>query len=144
MILKKDQIEDIVQRLDFIKIQLSDLEKFSSLTWKKYQDDRDVQRNIERLVENVANASIDVSKILLAGEEVEMPNSYKDIILKLGTIKVLDAKESEKLADYASLRNVLAHQYLDIKWDKIKYFIANAVKDYAIFIKKLADRIKSK
>lgn len=144
MILKKDQIEDIVQRLDFIEIQLSDLGKFSSLNWQRYKDDRDTQRNIERLIENVANASIDVSKILLAGEEVEMPNSYKDIILRLGTIGVLNTEEAGKLADYAALRNILAHQYLDIKWDKIKYFIANAVKDYAIFIKKLADRVKKK
>jgi len=144
LILKKDQIEDIVQRLDFIEIQLSDLGKFSSLNWQRYKDDRDTQRNIERLIENVANASIDVSKILLAGEEVEMPNSYKDIILRLGTIGVLNTEEAGKLADYAALRNILAHQYLDIKWDKIKYFIANAVKDYAIFIKKLADRVKKK
>ncbi|MFH1652683.1 MAG: DUF86 domain-containing protein [Pseudomonadota bacterium] len=127
MILKKDQKQDIVQRLDFIRIQLEDLKKFHSLTWNVYQTDRDVQRNIERLAENVANAAIDVCKIIIAGEEtLEMPNSYKEIILKLGEIKLLEETIAQKVAQIAQLRNILAHQYLDIKWERIKDFIANA------------------
>ncbi len=127
MILKKDQKQDIAQRLDFIRIQLEDLKKFNSLTWKVYQTDRDIQRNIERLAENVANAAIDVSKIIIAGEEnIEMPNSYKEIVLKLGEMKLLDEKTAEKAAQITQLRNILAHQYLDIKWEKIKDFIATA------------------
>ncbi|MDI6731071.1 MAG: DUF86 domain-containing protein [Candidatus Margulisbacteria bacterium] len=143
MILQKDQIQDIVQRLEFIKLQLADLGKFASLTWQVYRTDRDTQRNIERLVENVANAAIDICKIVLAGEDVEMPNSYKEIIIKLGEIKVLDEKKAEKIADYAGLRNILAHQYLDIKWEKIKAFIQNAGDDFEEFIKEINKKIKS-
>jgi uncharacterized protein YutE (UPF0331/DUF86 family) len=30
---------------------------------------------------------------------------------------------SEELVELVGIRNTLAHQYLDLKWDKIKYFL---------------------
>ena len=140
MILKITQKEDIVRRIDFIRIQLEDLEKFKSLDWEKYQKDRDVQRNVERLVENVANAVIDISKILLVGEDIEMPNSYKDIIIKLGLMDILEQELASKIAGYAALRNVLAHQYLDLRWDKIKKFIKEAPE----IVPKFLEAVKKK
>lgn len=141
MILKKDKINDVARRLDFIKIQLGDLQEFAKIDWETYRSNRDIQRNVERLAENIANASIDICKILLAGEDVEMPNSYKEVILKLAEMKILTLEKAEKIADYANLRNVLAHQYLDIKWDKIKYFISNALTDYNDFIAIISKKI---
>jgi uncharacterized protein YutE (UPF0331/DUF86 family) len=134
VILGKDELEDIAQRIDFIQIQLGDLLQFNNLDWPTYGKDRNVQRNIERLIENVANATIDICKIILAGEEIEMPNSYKEIIIKLGLIDILEKDLAEKIADYAALRNFLAHQYLELKWDKIKKFIKEAPRDYKDFI----------
>jgi uncharacterized protein YutE (UPF0331/DUF86 family) len=142
MILEKAQKGDIAQRLDYIEIQLGDLRKFDKLDWKSYQADRDIQRNVERLIENVANATIDIAKIVLVGEDVEMPGGYRDIVLKLGVIEVLSEDEAVKIAEYAKLRNILAHQYLDIKWEKISHFIKNARSDYQGFIQKVAQKVK--
>lgn len=141
MILKKDKINDIARRLDFIKIQLGDLKEFEKIDWETYRSNRDIQRNVERLAENVSNASIDICKILLAGEDIEMPNSYREVILKLAEMKILTLGKVEKIADYANLRNILAHQYLDIKWDKIRSFIANALDDYNEFIAIISKKI---
>lgn len=134
MILGKSELENIAKRIDFIRLQLGDLNQFSNLSWATYRDDRDIQRNVERLVEHVANATIDICKIILAGKEIEMPNSYKDIILSLGFTHVIDQDLANKLADYASLRNFLAHEYLDLKWDKIRNFIKEAPRNYDLFI----------
>jgi uncharacterized protein YutE (UPF0331/DUF86 family) len=142
MIFEKEQIEDIVQRIDFIRIQIKDLEQFNNLDWKIYSIDRNVQRNVERLAENVANAAIDISKIVLAGEDVEMPNSYKDIILKLADVGIFNSQLAARIADYAALRNILAHQYLDLKWDKIKFFIKNAALDFDSFITAISKKIR--
>ena len=141
MILGKDQKEDVARRIDFIRIQLKDLEQFKNLDWKTYSKDRNVQRNVERLAENVANASIDICKIMLVGEDVELPNSYKEIILKLGEVKVLEPEVAKKIAEYAGLRNILAHQYLDLRWDKIKSFIKDAPSDFESFIPALLKKL---
>jgi uncharacterized protein YutE (UPF0331/DUF86 family) len=141
MILGKDELEDIAQRTDFIQLQLGDLKKFYNLDWASYSKDRDVQRNVERLIENVANATIDICKIILAGEEIEMPNSYKDIILKLGLMGILGEDLAGKIAEYALLRNFLAHQYLDLKWDKISAFIKTAPGDFENFLAVISKRL---
>jgi uncharacterized protein YutE (UPF0331/DUF86 family) len=140
MILGKDELEDIAERIDFIQLQLGDLKQFYNLDWETYSKDRNVQRNIERLVENVAIATIDISKIILAGEEIEMPNTYKEVILKLGLVGILEEKLANKIAEYAVLRNLLAHQYLDLKWDKIKRFIKEAPQDYENFLATVRQR----
>jgi uncharacterized protein YutE (UPF0331/DUF86 family) len=124
--LKKDQKADIVRRLDFIRVQVSDLGRFATLTLETYAGDRDLQRNVERLAENVANAAIDIAKVVLVGESIEMPNSYREIVLRLGDLGILHRKLAEKMAEYAALRNVLAHQYLDLRWGKIRDFLDTA------------------
>jgi uncharacterized protein YutE (UPF0331/DUF86 family) len=140
MILKKDQKSDIVRRIDFIQIQLSDLKKFTKLDWTTYQKDRDTQRNVERLAENIANATIDVCKIIIVGEDVEIPNSYREVVQKLGEVGVLEEGLALDVADYVVLRNVLAHQYLDIKWSKIKDFIVRAPQVVPKFIESIKKR----
>jgi len=40
------------------------------------------------------------------------------------------------------LRNILSHEYLDIKWDKITKFIEDAFKLYPPFIEKTKEFIK--
>jgi len=124
--LKKDQKEDIVRRLDFIRIQMSDLRDMGTVTRERFAVDRGLQRNVERLAENVANAAIDVAKVLLAGEDIEMPNSYREIVLRLADLGILDPRLAAKVAEYAALRNILAHQYLDLRWERIRDFLETA------------------
>ena len=132
--LKKDQKEDIARRLDFIRVQISDLGKFMTLTWDIFVRDRDLQRNVERLAENVANASIDIAKVLLVGEDVEMPNSYREIVLRLADLEILDRDLAGKIAEYAALRSILAHQYLDLRWEKIRDFLDTAPANVPAFL----------
>lgn len=140
MILGKSETEDIFQRIDFIQIQLGDLKRGTALNWETYSRNRDVQRNVERLIENVANAAIDICKIIIAGEETEMPNSYRDIIIKLGVLGILDEKLAGKIAEYAGFRNFLAHRYLDLKWDRIRQFINDAPQDFDEFLSVVSKR----
>lgn len=140
MILGKDELENIAERINFIQIQLEDLKQFYLLDWSTYNRDRNVQRNIERLIENVANATIDICKIILASEEIEMPSSYKDIVLKLGLVGILEEKLANKMAEYTLLRNFLAHRYLDLRWEKIKKFIQEAPQDYENFIATISQK----
>lgn len=50
----------------FLEQELTDLPRFRPLTYQVYSTDRDIRRNVERLCENLVNASIDIGKVLLA------------------------------------------------------------------------------
>ncbi|PIS28377.1 hypothetical protein COT42_08380 [Candidatus Saganbacteria bacterium CG08_land_8_20_14_0_20_45_16] len=129
--LNKDQKQGIVERINFMKVELKDLtDKYQNVDWETYSVDRETRRNIERIIENLANASIDIAKIMLAGETVEIPGTYQEIIFKLGELSFVSKDLAAKIAALAKTRNVLAHQYLDLKWDLIKPL----VKECPIFL----------
>jgi len=57
-----------------------------------------------------------MGKIVLAGEDIELPETYREIFKKLAQIGMVSNELGEGLSDLVRLRNILAHQYLDIKW----------------------------
>ena len=125
---------NILKRIDFIQIELNDLDEYEKLTYEVYNTDRITRRNVERIIENISNALIDISKIIIANENIHIPNSYREIILKLGEIETIDEELAKSIAEIARLRNVLAHQYLDIKWSYVKTFITDKINDVYKFI----------
>ncbi|EGD52314.1 Uncharacterized conserved protein YutE, UPF0331/DUF86 family [Thermoanaerobacter thermohydrosulfuricus] len=134
MLKDSDKI-NVIKRIEFIQIELEDLKAHKELSFQEYNANRIVRRNVERMIENIANALIDISKILIANENVEIPDSYREIILKLGEIKVIDIELAKSIAEIARLRNVLAHQYLDIKWSYIRNFLTKKIDDVYEFLR---------
>jgi uncharacterized protein YutE (UPF0331/DUF86 family) len=49
---------------------MDDLKEFKEMDYGIYLQNRAKRRNVERIVENVSNAMIDIGKILLIGKEV--------------------------------------------------------------------------
>lgn len=135
--MNKSDIIRIIKRIEFIKSEIQDLKKFKEITYEEYKANRDVQRIIERIVENIANAIIDIVKIILANMNIPIPDTYRDIILSLKETEMIDSSLAESLANLAKIRNILAHQYLDIKWILIEGFLKESLSTVEVFIEKL-------
>lgn len=133
--LSAEQTNAIVRRLDFLEVELADLPNFRSITQAQYIADRDQRRNLERLAENVVNAVIDISKILLSATDLPMPDTYREVVIRVGEAGFISAALAEKLAEMVRLRNVLAHQYLDIRWPIIADFIKDTPTTMREFIR---------
>jgi len=58
------------------------------------------------------------------------------------SIGFLEEDTAKRFSRFAELRNILAHEYLDIKWDKITKFIEDAFKLFPHFIEKTKEFIK--
>lgn len=122
--------ERLIRYVDFLESELSDFSKFSKVDWKTYNKDRDTRRNLERWIENIVNCSIDIAKVILALEDRRIPTSYKGILKELGATQRFDEAFGEDISQWASLRNILAHEYLDIRWRPIRQFIQIAEPVY--------------
>jgi len=120
----------LIRYVDFMESELSDFSKFSKIDWKTYNIDRDTRRNLERWIENIINWSIDIAKVILAVEDMRIPTSYKGILKKLGATQHFDEAFGDNISQWTSLRNILAHEYLDIRWRPIKQFIQTAEPIY--------------
>ena len=124
----------IVKRIEFARSELNDLSEYASMDYAAYGQDRVQRRNVERIVENIANAAFDIGKMILSTLDTPMPESYRGVFIRLGEIQLSDAQLVESLIAVSQLRNVLAHQYLDITWGYIKRFIAEDAKSLGRFL----------
>ncbi len=120
----------LLQIMDFIESELGDSSFFKDLDKKKYLEDSLIRRNVERWIENLVNASIDAAKIIIASRKQHIPQTYREMLLRLGSINIINENTSVKLASFSRLRNILAHEYLDIRYPQIE----NLLKMHYLFI----------
>lgn len=117
--------EELVRRLVFLQDELKDSHLYKNTTWEQYQNDRRLRRELERWVENVVNCTIDISKVVLGSFDLPVPETYRDTLKNLDAIGNFKKGLGKEISEWAKLRNVLAHDYLDIRWESIKSFLKN-------------------
>lgn len=107
----------------FIEQEARSYDRFSSLSQRVYETDADERRNAERWVENIMNAVIDIAKILLASSKKAIPDTYREALRQAIWLLNLSDEHKDSFEQWAKLRNILAHEYLDIRWKRIEDFI---------------------
>ena len=134
----------LIRHLDFLENELKDYERFKSLSWENYNNDRSCRRDVERWVENIVNSSIDIAKIILMNEGITLPDTYRAIIKNLSIISDFRELNTERLSRLVILRNVISHEYLDIRWSSIKKFILETESLYRDLLNKVRSYIERK
>lgn len=139
--LSKEDKARLLEIVDFLETEAEDFKKFQNLTWQEYQNQRPKRREVERWIENIVNASLDIAKIILASEKKDIPATYQETLRLLGTTDIFDPVFADRFSQWAKLRNVLAHRYLDLKWGQIQRFIKEASTDVSYFIDKIKKKV---
>ena len=125
----------ILSSLGYLEKELSFLPQYKhEVDWKAYQTERSKRLEIERWVENLINATLDISKVLLFVRGEEIPETSREILFKAGSFVFDKETETEAFSELAKIRNTLAHRYLDMKWEDIKRFIQLVPECYPRFV----------
>ena len=132
----------LIKHLTFLENELKDYETFETLSWKEYNDDRGKRRNVERWIENIINSSIDIAKLILISEGLSLPDTYKDVVKNLSLVANFNVEGVKKLSRWVSLRNIISHEYLDIRWISIQKFISESGLFYEDFLKRVQNYLK--
>jgi uncharacterized protein YutE (UPF0331/DUF86 family) len=98
-----------------------------------YQDPHK-RRDIERWMENMINSAIDTGGVILASEKKKIPDYYKDVFVQLGLLPRFREMDAAKFTGWVKLRNILAHEYLDLKWQKISGFAQERKMHFELFL----------
>ena len=102
------------RKLTAISRNLADLEPIAGLSLQEYMSDRLRRKAVERLLQEVVDAAVDVNLQLLRTLDVELPGDYYTSFIEMGRHGVLTLELAERLAPAAGLRNRLVHEYDDI------------------------------
>jgi len=139
--LKKEIKVRLIKHITFLEDEIQDYENFKTLSWMEYNTVRDKRRNVERWIENIVNSSIDIAKIILVSENLPLPDTYREIVNSLSLVADFDIKIVEKLAELVKFRNIIAHEYLDLRWNFINRFIHETELLYKNFLEKVKEYI---
>jgi len=142
--MKEELKERLAKHLNFFEEEIKDYPLFKNITWEIYRTNKSKRREVERWIENLVNSSIDISKLVLTAENVTLPETYREIVSSLTLVKGFDKEEAEKLSQWVRLRNIVAHEYLDIRWDSIEKFIQETEPAYKNFLEKVKKYLKEK
>ena len=77
---------------------------------------------MDRTVENILTALIEVCGTILVQEAVDMEN-YGEALAKCCKLLGLSEEEQRNLSKLAVQRNRLAHRYLNFRWQAIKTYV---------------------
>lgn len=142
--LNPEEKENIRRYLDFLEDEFEQISEIKQISWKDYEDDKFKRKIIERWAENLVMSALDISKIVLASDKRMIPQSYKGVLKVFAGLYInSDEQFAERFSEFAKLRNIVAHEYLDIKWGKIQKFIKEAGELYPEFIKKIKELLEN-
>ncbi|MBI5416752.1 DUF86 domain-containing protein [Candidatus Poribacteria bacterium] len=112
----------IAESIQYISQEMLEFEQeYANKTWNEYQEDKKLQKLIDRTVENIYTAIIEVAGTVLAEERI-MVESYTDVLKKCSSMFGFSEEEQKKMAKLAIQRNRLAHRYLNFKWQSISMY----------------------
>lgn len=121
--MKEEVKERLIKHIRFLEEEIIDYALFTALTWETYNTNRSKRREVERWIENIVNSSIDISKLILDAKGISLPETYREMVSSLSFIEGFDKEKMEKISQWVRLRNIIAHEYLDIRWASIKKFV---------------------
>lgn len=124
----------LIKLTDFLETELADYEEYKDLDFKTYEGDKEKRRSVERWIENIINASIDIAKVILASQEKQLPDTYIDILKTLASLPGFEESTAEKMASFVKLRNIIAHEYLDLRFAQIQDFLKEAKNIYSYLV----------
>ena len=117
----------IIDSLRFITEEVKEFEKeYDKRSRREYEDDRKLQKLIDRTVEIILTAMIEVCGTFLTEEGVAV-ESYGDALKRTGKHLGLSEEEQNDLAKLALQRNRLAHRYLDFRCRQLGFFPKNGI-----------------
>ncbi len=112
----------ICDSIQFISEEMKEFDvDYADKTWEDYQNDKKLQKLMDRTVENILTALIEVCGTILTEEGMGVDN-YSNALRKSGRLLGLPLEEQDSLGKLAIQRNRLAHRYLNFRWQAIKMF----------------------
>jgi uncharacterized protein YutE (UPF0331/DUF86 family) len=109
----------IPESIQFISEEIREFEQdYLDRTWREYQEDKKLQKLVDRTVENILTALIEVCGTFLT-QRGKASDNYADVLRISAGVLGLTTEERDSLAVLVIQRNRLAHRYLDLRWQAV-------------------------
>lgn len=128
----------ILERIGEIHRRLKFLEEIKKVPLEKFLVDYRTSAAAERHLEVAIQGCLDIADHLIAKLGLEVPKKdRKEVFAVLAKEKILPESLVSRLQKMAGQRNILVHDYMEIKREKIYETINNNLGDIVKFVKNI-------
>lgn len=135
--------EVVRRKLSHLHGYLQELERHRAITYEQYLALGGPRREVERLLQLLVEAAVDINVHLVTELGGAPPGDYHSSFLDAARQGVLPAELASRLAPAAGLRNVLVHEYGDIDDAQVHGSIPRALDGWAEYARALESWLTS-
>ncbi len=107
------------RRLAKLEELLRQLRRIAVVEKETFRADEMVRASAERWLQLAAECCIDLAHHLIADRGWRTPTTYREAFAILDKENVLDGESVRQMEQWAGLRNVLVHLYLEVEPDRL-------------------------
>ena len=125
----------ITNKLDGMRSYLSELQPLLVHDNEAIKNDLTFLRSIERLLQLIVDAAIDINTSIIASMELEGPDDYAGTFVIASRSGAFPVDFAEKISKSVGLRNAVVHKYEKVTVDRMLNDIKQNIGDYIEYIK---------
>ena len=130
--------DTIQRRLRLMRDSLDRLETLRAITATRLDAEPLTRAAAERLLQVIVDLAVDVNGHLVTAIRGSAPETGHASFIDLAACGVITPEFSARLAPSAGLRNVLVHQYVDIRTDLVASSIDTTLEAFPAYIEAIA------
>jgi uncharacterized protein YutE (UPF0331/DUF86 family) len=134
-------IQKILNKFNFMRRYLNELEKFRLVSWKDYENSFETQLIVERLIQLIVQVGIDINFYILKQLNLEQPDNGADSILELSRLGIIEGELAFRLSESIRMRNLLVHLYEKIDPQIVHSSIEEIFQDYLQYQSQITEYI---
>ncbi len=131
-------LDVLVRRLEKLEQLLRKLRGLQSVDLDTFLEDEDTQAKAERWLQVAVECALDLANHIIAERGWQTPSTYREAFKTLHREGLLEAELASQMADWAGLRNVLVHLYLEIDHRLLHKFLQEELGQIEAFGKTIA------
>ncbi|MEJ2307012.1 MAG: DUF86 domain-containing protein [candidate division WOR-3 bacterium] len=130
--------EEIARKLEHLEEYVKYLKDFQKKDIEYLNDNPVELAAIERFFHLSIEVVLDICSMIISYEGFKKPDEYRKSILILAEKGILEKKFGDSFSNIAGFRNILVHDYAEIKVDKVHSHLKNNLEDFNNFAKQIA------
>ncbi len=111
--------EKIYANFESIDKYLKNLEEFKFKNLNDFEQRFNDYLSVSMSLFTILNSCIEIGEVIIDLKKLKIPSTYREIFTILGMNKIISQELAENLPMYMRQRNMIAHQYDEIKIDEI-------------------------
>ncbi len=135
--------KELLRRYNRFKKAVDFLEKLSEMKPDEIIEDYTLLSSLERNIQIAVEFIIDLSNYILSETTGETPDTYKDIVAKVGKICSIEDGLIREIRGIVGLRNIIVHLYADIDYDLVLNELGSIVDNLLNYTSKLIKCIEA-